>query len=428
MRRLTALVLAASAALALACASAGAPRGALERKTPPVITSITPDSGTLDAKVKQVEFKFDEVVSDRPSGQSAELDQLFLISPRDGSPNVSWHRSRITVKPRSGFRANTTYRVTMLPGIADLQGNVMKEGATILFSTGGAFPAYGIVGRVFDWTAQAPAKGAYVEAVLTTDTTLVYVTATDSLGQFDVGPFPAGTYLVRALIDANNNHARDAKEKWDSTTIAVTTARPNIELDAIERDSAPPAIMNITAADSVDLRVQFDKAISPRANLSPALFRLERADSSVVPIQSVQFAAAFDRAKTVADSIKRAADDSARAARDTARRVPPAVPPAGAPGGARAAPPPPKPRSPAPEATIILTVAAGNRLTPGSYRLSVHDLPNLVGRAVAPDSVRPRGFTIAPPPKPDSTKAPPADTTRRTPPPATRPPVRRNRH
>src|SRR5262249_4599229 len=142
VRRLTALAVSAVAAFSLACASAGAPPGGPDRHTPPEIVSISPDSGATKADVRSVEFKFDEVVSERPSGVGTNLDALFLISPRDGSPNVGWHRNRITVRPRNGFRANTAYRVTMLPGLADLRGNVRKTATTIAFATGATFPPF----------------------------------------------------------------------------------------------------------------------------------------------------------------------------------------------------------------------------------------------------------------------------------------------
>jgi len=113
-------------ALVAGCASAGAPPGGPEDRAPPAIVSITPDSGATNVALKQVEFRFDEVVSDRPTAGKTELDQLFLVSPFDGSPRVYWHRNHIDVRPRKGFRANTADAVTLLPGLADLRGNVLK--------------------------------------------------------------------------------------------------------------------------------------------------------------------------------------------------------------------------------------------------------------------------------------------------------------
>jgi Big-like domain-containing protein/carboxypeptidase family protein len=433
VRRLITLAVLATIAVILGCASAGQPPGGPERKTPPEILSISPDSGATNVGVKEVEFKFDEVVSDRPAGAATgELDQIFLVSPMDGAANVSWHRSRITVKPRKGFRANTAYRITMLPGLADLRGNVRKDGATILFSTGATFPPFSILGRVFDWSAGRPANGAFVEAISHPDTNLIYVTATDSMGSFDVGPLPAGTYTVRALIDANSNRTVDRNEKWDTTTAVVTTVRPVIELDAIERDSVPPVFDNIDVTDSVTISVTFDKPLDPAMHPDSTMLTVQKQDSSRIGIVSVALESAFQKARASRDSAHRA--DSLRA--DSARR-PAAAPPASpatparppspavpVPGGQRAAPPPPKPKAPAPERTIIITVATPLAQNT-TYRLTARGFKNLRGNAREVT----RTFTVPKPapPKPpaDTTRRAPGDTTRRVPGDTTKPPAPR---
>ena len=417
MRRLIALVLVGG------CASAGAPPGGPERHVPPDIVTVTPDSGATNVKIKEVEFRFDEVVSDRPASSAAGLDQLFLVSPRNGNAVVSWHRSRITVRPRNGFRPNTAYRITMLPGLVDLRGNVRKDSRSILFSTGATFPAFSILGRVFDWAAQRTSPGAYIEAILRTDTSVVYLAATDTSGQFDVGPLPAGNYLVRALIDANSNRVLDRNEKWDTVTVAITGVRPVVELDAIERDSTPPLFQNVTAVDSVTLRVTFDKALDPRLPLQPALVRIQRPDSSQLEVRTVQFQAAFDRAKQLADSAHRADSlaAAARAAPPPATTPPTAPPIAPTPGGAagRAPPPPPKPRLPAPDHGIVVNLSPTTPLTPGTYVITAKGFRNLVGNARDASRI----FTVAKPTprdtartKADSARRPPVATPPRRPP------------
>jgi hypothetical protein len=398
------LIAAAVAVVAVACASAGTPPGGPEDHSPPQIVSISPDSGQTNVNLKHVEFKFDEVVSDRPSG-AAQLDQIFLISPRNGQPDVSWHRTRIDVRPKNGFRANTTYRVTMLPGLVDLRSNVRRVTTSIVFSTGPGFPPYSILGRVFDWMAQRPVNGAYIEATLRTDTTVVYLGASDSLGEFDIGPLPPGPYSVRAIIDQNNNRILDRNEKWDSTTVVVTDTRPHVEMLAIERDSTPAALETITALDSVSLRVTFDKAIDPRIPLQPALVRLQHADSSAIDVARVQWQAEWDRQKTVRDSVRRA--DSLKALPpDTSKKALPPAPAPTPPTAARTAPPPPKPSAPPPDRGIVITIAPPNTFVPlETYRLTVIGFRNLVGKS----REQTRTFTVPrppPPPKPDTAKKP----------------------
>ena len=441
MRRLIALALTTGAVAGIACASAGAPPGGPEDHAPPQILSVTPESGQTNVRPKEVEFRFDEVVSDRGTGATA-VDQLFLISPRIGAPDVSWHRRRITVKPGKGFLPNTAYRITVLPGLADLRGNVRKDGATVLFSTGAGFPPYSILGVVFDWVGQQVVKGAYVEAVSHPDTNVVYVAATDSAGDFEVGPLPAGEYTLRAMIDQNSNRTLDRNEKWDSATVTVSNARPVVELDAIERDTVPPAISNIEVVDSVTLRVTFDKPIDPVMPLQPALVQLQRSDSTPLEVTRVQRNSVYEEARRAqaadsvkraqaADSVKRAqAADSARRAQatDSSRRADslrarqpapppaarPAAPPA-APSGGRAPPPPRKPKNPPPDRAIVISVAPRTPMVPGQkYSIRLTGLRNLVGKS---SPLGPRSFNVAvPKPAPgDTARRPPADSARKPP-------------
>jgi hypothetical protein len=416
-------------ALVGSCASAGAPPGGPEDKSPPQVVKVTPDSGETNAKVRSVEFRFDEVVNDRVSGPNAGVSSFFLISPRNGATEASWHRSRITVRPKNGFRDNTAYRITLLPGLSDLRGNSRKEPATVVFSTGPTFPPFTIRGRVFDLAAQRPAPNAYIEAAVRGDTSFVYVGTADTSGTFVLGPVNANTYILRAIIDQNSNRTLDRNEKWDSTTIIVGDGLNQFtELDAIERDTVPPLIDNIQVLDSVTVRVSFDKYLDPVMPLQPALISIQRADSTQMEIARVEGATPFERAKQTRDSI-RVADSLRLVRRDSAPPTTPrpTPPPVLTPGGARPARPPPKPNKLAPERAIVITLAPGQRFTPGAaYRITVRGFRNLVGRAHAPaacaatSGLCSRPFTVprpAPPrPPTDSTRRPPTDSTRRPPP------------
>ncbi len=138
VRRLVALVVCAT--VSVACANLGTPPGGPERITPPELLSVTPDSGAVNVRPRNVVFQFDVVVSDR-GGASGDLDDLFLVSPSDGRPRVRWRRSRIEVRPRRGFRPNTAYSVTLLPGPRrPARQRRLQTGRTVVFSTGPSDP------------------------------------------------------------------------------------------------------------------------------------------------------------------------------------------------------------------------------------------------------------------------------------------------
>lgn len=434
MRRLTAaLVLALGA-----CAQPGAPPGGPPRHIPAKIVSIAPDSGATNAHVKEVEIQFDEVLAEKPAAQNAtDLSGLALISPSDGPPHVGWHRERLTIKGKHDFRPNTAYTVTMMPGIADLHGNVLKTPITIVFSTGPTIPNTRISGIAFDWVTGKPIPNAMVQAIEHPDS-IVYLARGDSLGGFVLPHAPPATYTMRVWNDANNNRLIDPHEVWDSAHVVLKdTAR--YEILAFAHDTVAPRIDQFAIMDSTALRVTFDRAIDTAQKLDTSMFIVKRADSSVVPLRGVERAAIFDSSRAAnapkdtsradsikkADSVKKAAAApptrggrdilGGRAAADTAKHAPL-----------------PKPSRPSPVVEVVVLLA--QPLRPGtSYRITARDVRSLLGFKASPSRV----FTM-PKPEPPSTKPeahpPPkgrADTTKTANPPpkakadTTKPPTHR---
>jgi hypothetical protein len=391
VRRLIAL---AGLAGVIACASASPPPGGPEDRDPPRLLAVTPDSHAVNFRERNVVFRFDETINDRGSG-AQELDNYFLVSPSDGSPRVSWHRSRIEVRPRNGFRDNTAYSVTLLPGLSDLRGNVMRAGASVVFSTGPTIPPERITGTVFDWAAERPAARAFIQAV--TPDSVVYLAQSDSAGRFTVGPLPRGIYLVRAIVDANNNRALDRSEAFDTARVAAPQATP-LELLAIARDTLPPRIASVTPADSLSLRVTFDRFLDPAAPPAAAAFRLVASDSSTIRVVAVlapraEQAEREARQQAVTDSLRRL---DSLANKPLVPRPAPGMPPRRAAAAAT-------PSVPPPYTTLLLRIA--RPLAPSTgHRLSVADARGLSGRAASSE----RTFTT-----PRPAPVPPADTARR---------------
>jgi hypothetical protein len=250
----------------------------------PQIVAINPDSGAVGVKPKEVLFRFDEVVSERPSAATT-LGDLFLISPRDGVPDASWHRDAIGVKPSHGWRANTPYTVIMMKGLADLRGNVRNTGATTFFSTGTTIPRTTIAGHVFDWVSGSPANGALIESYVPPDTLHPYVALADSNGAFVIEHVPAARYTVRAYLDRNRNLTIDPSEPWDSLSISLADS-VRTDLVIFTHDTVPPRIRDVRALDSLTLQVSFDKPVDPAQKLTAANFAIIAPDSSPVPIVS----------------------------------------------------------------------------------------------------------------------------------------------
>jgi len=268
-----------------ACASPGVPPGGPVDTEAPEIVRIAPDSGQTGTRPRDVIFRFNEVVSERPAAAQS-LGALFLISPRDGEPRVDWNREEVAVRPRRGWRANTAYTVTMLPGISDLRGNVRNTGAVTTFATGATFPTGRITGTLFNWAEGRVMTRGLVEARPHSDTTLSYVASTDSAGGYVLANVPAGSYVVRGIGDDNNNRGLDPREPWDSAAVTLGETAA-VDLYGFVHDSTGSRIQNISIVDSVTIQLSFDNPLSIAQPLTPANVQVRAPDSTAVAVISV---------------------------------------------------------------------------------------------------------------------------------------------
>jgi len=380
LRRLIAVAL-----VGIACAQPGMPPGGPPDIAAPQIIGITPDSGAVGVKPKEVLFKFDEVVSERPASVTS-LSDLFVISPRDGVPDASWHRDAVGVKPTHGWRANTPYTVILMRGLADIRGNVRNIGASTFFSTGTAIPRTRISGAVFDWAAGTPASGALVEALVPPDTTHPYVALVDSVGRFAMEHLPPSRYTLRAYLDRNKNLSIDPSEAWDSTVVRLSDSA-RVDFLIFVHDTLPPRIAEVRADDSVTLHLRFDRPVDPTQTLTTANFAVIGPDSAALPIQRVG---------------PPPVDTSARVRPAAASPAPvrnPGVPRGQVPAPPRDTIPPPKMAKPSPSSEVVITLQ--RQLVPKTaYRVRAIGIRGLLGRTGDSERI----YTVpAPPPAPIKT-------------------------
>lgn len=302
------------AGLATGCAQVEQPPGGPPDFTPPSLISVRPDSGAvLERFDDAAEFQFDEIVTE-PTGQAVE--RLFVLSPRPRQLNVSWKRSRLTVKPKEGWRTGVVYRLALLPQVTDLRNNRIESGRVIIFAVGRSIPDTRITGTVVDWEAGRIARGALVEAVSPVDS-IVYFTQADSVGNFDLPAVPEGAYTLFGTIDQNNNRTRDRGEPFDSATVTLDSALSRV-FWAFRQDTIGPQIRNTQRADTLTILVEFTQSLAPGPIDAGALRLFALPDTIPVGISDVLLPAAYDSVRAADRERARAAADSARAAADTA--------------------------------------------------------------------------------------------------------------
>jgi hypothetical protein len=322
--RLSWLAALATGALAVSCAQPGMPPGGPPDAELPMIVRMLPDSNAVNVRAPAIVLQFDEVISERsaapgvavpPGGNS--LNTILMISPSDGRDEVIWRRTGLELRPRRGFRANTTYRVSLMPGLVDLRGNRTAESFEFVFSTGVSISTGEISGVLFDWTTGKPAIGARVEVFTPTDSTFRWSTKTDSSGAFALRNLTANTYEVRAWLDANGDRLISLREASDSSRVSLQDTA-SLELYAFIRDTIAPRVESIELVDSTAVRVKFDRGILPDWDGLGGV--LVGADSAIIPLGGPFVTAArFDSLKRAARADSAAADttDAAPAIADS---------------------------------------------------------------------------------------------------------------
>jgi hypothetical protein len=294
------------ALLLTACATIQEPPGGPPDFDPPIILSVTPDSGAVvDDFDDAVQVQFNEVIDER-SGSG--LENLVLLSPRPEELDVSWKRSRVTIEPKDGWHENIVYQLTLLPGFADLRSNRIDSGRTIAFSTGGQFPETLISGTVLDWEQGSSAPRALIEAILLPDS-LVFIAHADSLGEFQVRYLHPGSYLVVATIDGNNNLQRDYREVFDSVTVGLDSAVSRV-LWAFAHDTVGPRISEISELDSVTIKIDFGQKLLPLEPIDSVARVYALPDTTLLETVALWNQITYDSVRTIEaeqDSIRQAA-------------------------------------------------------------------------------------------------------------------------
>ncbi|MGH7520749.1 MAG: Ig-like domain-containing protein [Gemmatimonadales bacterium] len=410
-------LLLASVALLLACASVGDPPGGPPDVAPPTIVSVKPESGAVIPNLKDdAVIQFDEVIEEQDGGGRGGvggLAQHILLSPVAGPVKVSWHRTRVTVKPKEGWKRRV-YRLEILPGFVDLRRNRLDSTKTILFSTGPEIGHARIGGIALKWIEQNVLVRALIEAVPLPDS-VGYLTMADSGGQFNVENLQPGRYIVYATADENGDRRRGPRELYDSVAVTLDSS-VNVALYTFPHDTAPPRPRTATFVDSVSVRVEFSQALEPTASFDTAhLHVLELPDSTPVTVARILTQRQFDSLTAAA---QQKADSAAEAARDTSAAPPPRIhprppPPAPSPAGGRpAARPSARPsvdtalvrqllaRRPIPSDKIVIQLVQPLQAET-RYAVRIEDATNLIGK-------KGEGYVSFTVPKPT-----PADTTRR---------------
>ena len=276
----------AVAAAILGCARPGAPSGGVRDVRPPVVISTEPaPNSTVEGPGTVVRFHFNERISERP--RQGTLDEAVLVSPRLGPVRVKHGSDVLEVSVEGGLRSGLVYRFTLLPVIADLFGNAMRDPFEVVVSTGAPLVEDALAGQVLDRVTGRPVANAEVQLVPPSPTpdTVLYVARSDQNGLFAFRYIPGGAYRLVAFLDRNRSLARDPTEPGGQQGVRLN-ARDTLFSDVVilEPDTSRAEVVRGEVVDSVTLRLTFSDYLDPDpVSMSQIAVSVEGPEGSAIP-------------------------------------------------------------------------------------------------------------------------------------------------
>lgn len=271
--------------LLLACATQVAPGGGPEDKLPPRVAGVYPAPNTTNHPNElYVKLEFDEWIN-----ASVPRSAVSISPPIDKKMRFEVSGKTLELTSRAELDSGTTYTVTFAGGIKDLHGNMLATPFQVVFSTGATIDSISLVGRVLVSDSMVrkkvfPSIGLflmgperehrhYLDKYRDTATHVLdslpmlakepplFLTRTDSVGNFKLSGLRPGKYRVVAFFDVNGNQ----KIETSSELAGVWTS--DLSLDSTTKDT-----LWVPLADQDTSRLELVSVSQPGANVIEAAF------------------------------------------------------------------------------------------------------------------------------------------------------------
>lgn len=286
--------------LLFACATQVAPSGGPEDKLPPRVAGVYPAPNTTNHPNElYVKLEFDEWIN-----AAIPRGAVSISPPIEKRLKFDVSGKTLELTSRAELDTGTTYTVTFAGGIKDLHGNMLAKPFQVVFSTGAVIDSLSLTGRVqvFDSLVSKkvfPSIGLYLmgeerqgkryldkfrdtvtkaldSIPLLTKEPPLYLTRTDSVGNFTLSGLKQGRYRVVAFVDANGNQKLEPSTElagvWfkdlilsESTTDTLWLPLADMDTSYLELSSVSQPFANVLEA-SFSRRVYFDSAFADTSN------------------------------------------------------------------------------------------------------------------------------------------------------------------
>ena len=218
------------------CAVQIPPTGGPKDTLAPILTSSTIKDSAINFNGKSLNFKFNEYL------ETADLAAKLVINPLPiKTPTINSRLNSFTINLKDSLLPNTTYTVSILGGIKDLnEGNAIPQ-FKYLFSTGSTIATGSISGTVYNAATGQPDSTLIVMLHTNPHDSVVitknpkYITQCKSNGSFTLPNLANDVYYIYALETDLGNYTYnniDKKFAFANNPITINNNQQNQTLQA----------------------------------------------------------------------------------------------------------------------------------------------------------------------------------------------------
>lgn len=231
------------------CANPGALTGGPKDTIPPQVTKRIPPLGQTNFKGQEVSLVFDEAI------RSKNLQQELIITPRlpdKEAYEIIEKKYAVTLRFKKPLEENTTYSIHFRNGIIDATEGNPAQDAVIVFSTGAQLDSLEVSGRCVKALTGEPIENALVglyPAHDSIDPALhepLYLSKTNTSGEFQLQYIKAGNYQLFAIDDQNNNGKWDKQELLGFLpgTLSLEAPHDSLLIELVPQDIEAPQVVS----------------------------------------------------------------------------------------------------------------------------------------------------------------------------------------
>lgn len=274
-RHLFLTLVALIATILVSCAQIEPPPGGPEDKKPPLILAVSPADGAVDVPRKtSIQITFS-----KPMNHEQTEKAIFISPILFDYPEFKWSGKKLEIALPESLRKNTTYVITIGSSAKDIRGNMLGKSVSMPFSTGPRIDNGILTGKVVGNSSKVVDIWAYSMDDIGGDKFYrrlpIYITQSDSFGEFRLDYVSPGNYLVVAVEDKNKN------QFWSppSERLAIPNRLYYIDNDSpsisginlvlADRDTLPPLLSRIVCPDSTKIEIEFSSSMDDETALNP---------------------------------------------------------------------------------------------------------------------------------------------------------------